>query len=119
METKERRAHFIRLEGINYKMGSLGITFGITLMEDQDNFGSYSIRAWWQDESSEDYPSQYTKKDQVFEDVSLMSQAITWLYSTLTDHITARLEDEADKGKRAEKFLAEINSPSALNGFVL
>lgn len=49
-----------------------------------------------------------------------MSKAITWLYSTLTDHITARLEDEADKGKRAEKFLAEITCDTMFNnGFVL
>jgi len=97
----------------------MGIEFGITLMEDQDNLRSYSIRAWWRDNEQADYPSDYTANDNLFE-LSQMADAIDWIHSSLSNHLSNRLERIIEEGREAQKFLASIDSDQfVINGFVL
>lgn len=107
MERKERSQHFVRLSGINDKLASMGIEFGITLMEDQDNLQPYSIRAWWLDNEQADHPSDYTQEDNLFE-LSQMADAIDWIHSSLSQHLCNRLERIVAEGKEAQKFLYSI-----------
>ena len=119
MERKERKPHFVRLNGINDKLSSMGIEFGITLMEDQDNLRSYSIRAWWTDNEQADYPSDYTQDDNLFE-LSQMADAIDWIHISLSKHLSNRLERIVEEGKKAERFLMSINDDeSVINGLRL
>ena len=119
MDRKERNPHFVRLDGINDKLADMGIEFGITLMEDQDNLRSYRIRAWWRDNEQADYPSDYTDDSQGFE-LSQMADAIDWLHRTLSRHLSERLERIAEEGREAQKFLASIDSDQfVINGFIL
>jgi hypothetical protein len=121
MESKERRPHFVRLNGMNDKLADMGIEFGITLslgkpflilndtdMEDQDNLRSYHIRAWWRDNEQADYPSDYTDADKLFE-LSEMADAIDWLHESLSNHLYCRLERIVAEGKRAQELLNSIN----------
>jgi hypothetical protein len=107
METRERSRHFIRLDGINSELASMGIEFGITLMEDDANLRSYSVRAWWRDDEQKDYSSLYAGDDQIFE-LSKMADAIDWLYEAVSKHLVDKLEHISSEGKRAERLLKEI-----------
>ena len=119
MERNERRPHFVRLGGINDKLADMGIEFGITLMEDEDNLRSYRIRAWWIDNEQADYPSDYTGDNHLFE-MSEMADAIDWLHRTLSRHLSERLERIAEEGREAQKFLASIHSDQfVINGLIL
>jgi hypothetical protein len=119
MEAKERRPHFVRLNGMNDKLADMGIEFGITLMEDQDNLRSYRIRAWWRDNEQADYPSDYTDDDKLFE-LSEMADAIDWLHESLSNHLYYRLERIVAEGKRAQELLNSINGDQfVMNGFML
>jgi hypothetical protein len=116
MERKERSQHFVRLSGINDKLASMGIEFGITLMEDQDNLPSYSIRAWWSDDSN---PSDWTDDSNLFE-LSQMADAIDWIHSSLSQHLCNRLERIVAEGKEAQKFLYSITDDEfVINGLRL
>jgi hypothetical protein len=119
MERKEREPHFVRLDGINDKLADMGIEFGITLMENSDNLRSYRIRAWWRDDEQADYPMDYTDDSNLF-DLSEMADAIDWIHTSLSRHLSDRLESIVEKGKKAERFLASINNDeSVINGLRL
>ena len=120
MDRKERRPHFVRLCGINDRLADMGIEFGITLMEDEDNLRSYSIRAWWIDNEQADYPNNYTRDDSHLFEMSEMANAIDWLHRTLSRHLSERLERIAEEGREAQKFLASIHSDQfVINGLIL
>jgi hypothetical protein len=116
MERKERSQHFVRLNGINDKLASMGIEFGITLMESEDVPRSYSIWAWWKDDSN---PSDSTDNSNLFE-LSQMADAIDWIHSSLSQHLSNRLERIVAEGKEAQKFLYSItDNEFVINGLRL
>lgn len=119
MERKERKPHFVRLNGENHKLADMGIEFGITIMEDQDNLRSYSVRAWWRDNKQAECPFDYTQESQLF-GLSQMADAIDWIHRSLSEHIRNRLERIVEEGREAQKFLASIDGDQfVINGLVI
>lgn len=117
MDRKERKPHFVRLSGINHKLADMGIMFGITLMEDEDNLKSYRIRAWWKDFSEDS--NDYRDDSHLFE-MSEMANAIDWMHSSISEHISDRLKRIVAKGKEAQNFLASIDGDQfVINGLEL
>lgn len=112
--SEERIPHCIRLTANQQKLEQFGITFGITIMEDHCNRGSFRIVAWYQD-NEDPYHPMYESKE--FSGPSI-SEPVSWLDEEIFKLTIHKLESKIEEAKQADKWLNDIED-NVNGGFFL
>lgn len=112
--TEERHPHCIRLTANQKRLEEFGITFGMNIMEDHSNRGSFRIIAWYEDNKVLYHPMYESKE---FSGPNI-SEPVSWLDEEIFSLITTKLEEKISQGKEAERFLNDIED-NVNGGFCL